>query len=220
MNGRSGRDEALVTGRIRTGVIAGVLAVVVYSTFFFVPWPPPAGVVVASLFGMLLAVGCIGLREFLCVHRTAFAADLAAVFGVLAGLTVMLMLIVQLAIRHPLPPGAGPIGDPDALVRMLDRVHFGLDVAWDMLIATATLLFAVASVRHPRLGWLYAVPGVAIAITLVVMNLLTFPFPPAGSGSVDVGPLVGAWYVAMATRAGVSLAWVRRQLTNASGPPP
>jgi hypothetical protein len=213
--GRHGSETTgLAIARIRTGVGAGVLAVMVYSTFFFVPWPAAPGVVVASLFGILLGVGCIGLREFLTVNRSSFTADLAAVFGVLAGLTVMLMLTVQLAVRQPPSPALEPTFDPALLVGMLDRIHFGLDVAWDMLIATATLLFSASAVGHPRYGWLYALPGAVIAVTLVVTNLLTFPLPPAGAGSFDVGPLVGGWYVAMAVRAGMSLAWARGQLST------
>ncbi|MGD2070617.1 MAG: hypothetical protein PVI57_18230 [Gemmatimonadota bacterium] len=201
--------EDLVMERIRVGVASGIVAVIVYSTFFFVDYAPWAAVLVASVFGMALGAGCIGLREFLHVHRPTFTADLGGVFGVLAGLTVMQMLVVQVALRNPPVITPGLTGDPEAFTRALDRVHFGLDVTWDMLIGAATLLFALAAARHPRFGLLYAVPGVLIAVAMVAANVSTFPTPPAAAGSVDLGPLVGLWFMASAIRAGTSLAWVR-----------
>lgn len=201
-------DDAVVRW-VRVGAMAGLLAVAIYSTFFFVPWSAQAGVVVASLFGILLAVGCTGLRVFLTLERRSVAADVAGGLGILAGLAVMLMLIVQLAIRNP-AVGATLEGAPQlALAGGLDRVHFGLDVVWDILIAGATLLFAVRAWRHPRLGPWFAVPGVAVAVALVATNLVTFPFPPAAAGSVDVGPAIGLWYVAVSIRVLQSMPWVR-----------
>ena len=206
--------NALAMERIKIGITAGMAAVLVYATFFFVNYPAWAGVIVVSVFGMALGVGCIGLREFMHLHERTFAADLGAVFGVLAGVTVMQMLIVQVAIRNPTVITPDLTGDPDAFVRALDRVHFGLDIAWDMLICTALVFFAVVAARHPRLGWFYAVPGVAIAVGVVVLNLSTFPIPPAGAGSVDLGPAVGLWFLAASIRAFTSLGWARHQLES------
>lgn len=195
---------------IRTAGVTGIAAVAIYSTFFFVDWPPATGVVVASLFGISLAVGCAGLRVFLNLHEPTVAADIAAGLGILAGLVVMLMLIVQLAIRNPdVTTGLAP-PTQIALEEGLDRVHYGLDVAWDVLIAAATLLFALRAWSHPRLGRWFSATGVAIAGALIATNLATFPLPPAGSGSVDVGPLVGLWYVATSVQVLRSLSWARQ----------
>jgi hypothetical protein len=194
---------------IRTGGIAGIGAVAVYSTFFFVPWPVQGGVVVATLFGLLLGIGCAGLLALLEVEGRSVTAEVATAFGIMAGLIVMLMLIVQLAVRYP-AIGGGPADTVSAALPLaLDRIHFGLDVAWDMLIGAATLLYSCAALRHPRFGPAFALPGLLIAAALLVTNLLTFPFPPANAGSVDVGPLVGLWYVAVAVRALMSIRWAR-----------
>jgi hypothetical protein len=195
---------------MRTGGIAGIVAVVIYSTFFFVPWPVQCGVIVATLFGLLLGVGCAGLLAFLEVEDRSVTGEIATVFGVMAGLMVMLMLIVQLASRYPAVTAAGASDAlAEVLPQALDRIHFGMDVAWDMLIGAATLLYSLAALRHERLGAAYAVPGLLIAVALLVTNLMTFPFPPAGAGSVDVGPLVGLWYVVVSVRALRSIGWAR-----------
>lgn len=208
------RDTTLAW--IRIGAIAGIVAVVGYSTFFFVPWPLAAAVVVATTFGVTLAIGCVGLRVFLTLERRSVMADIAAGMGVLAGQLVMLMLIVQLAIRYP----AIDFGEGTSAFRQgLDRVHFGIDVSWDMLIGGATFLFALAAWRHPRLGATYTVAGVLIAVALVATNLMTFPMPPAGAGSFDVGPFVGLWYLAISLRVLRSLGWAEA-VTSAGDPQP
>lgn len=193
---------------VRTGAVTGIGAVVVYSTFFFVPWPLRAAVLVAMAFGALLIPASLGLRKFLILERPGILPDLAAVYNVVAAALVKAMLIVQLAVRNP------PVGEAgDAAARAAreigDRVHFGLDVSWDAFIAIGTLLFAWAALRHPRLGVGFAVPGIAIAVGLLALNVGTFPVPPAGAGSVDVGPLVGLWYLAVSIQVLRSMEWVR-----------
>ena len=51
----------------------------------------------------------------------------------------------------------------------------------------------------------------AIAVALLAFNLASFPVPPAGAGSVDVGPLVGLWYLVVAIRVLGSMRWVREK---------
>lgn len=212
----AGPDRAIERW-ITTGAGLGIAAVAVYATFFFVPWGPAPGVVVASLFGIFLGIGCVGLRMFVTVHQRSVAADVAAALGVCAGAMVMLMLIVQLAIRNPeLATTVDPVVR-DALVTGLDRVHFGIDVTWDVLIAGATLLFALSAWSHPRLGRVVALSGALVALALLATNLATFPTPPASSGSVDVGPLIGLWYVAVSIRVLRSMPWVRTRLAARAG---
>lgn len=195
---------------VRVGAIAGIAADVVYSTFFFVPWPLPLAVLVGLSFGALLIVSAVGLRAFLTLERPGIVPDLAAIFTLVGAALVDAMLVVQLAVRNP---PVGEVGDPAALAarEMGDRVHYGLDVGWDVFLALGTFLFAWAAMRHPRLGAWLGIPGMAIAVALLAFNLASFPVPPAGAGSVDVGPLVGLWYLVVAIRVLGSMRWVREK---------
>ena len=60
----------------------------------------------------------------------------------------------------------------------------------------------------------------AVAVLLLTLNLSTFPEPPEESGLVDVGPLVGLWYLAAAIRMRSSLGWVDRTASGSAPPPP
>jgi hypothetical protein len=199
---------------VRIGMIAGILADLVYATFFIVPWPLSLAVFVALSFGVLLMVAAVGLRAFLGLHRPGIVPDLAALFTIVGAALVDAMLVVQLAVRNP-PVGADADAAVEAAREIGDRVHYGLDVGWDVFIALGTLLFAWAALRHPRLGWWIGIPGIAVAVALLAFNLASFPVPPAGAGSIDVGPLVGLWYLVVSIRVLTSMRWVRERAGEA-----
>ena len=153
-------------------------------------------VVAASLLGPAIGVGSIGLRQLIVLHQPSVMATLAAVFNFAAGAVFTTMALVQLAARSAETPLAG-----------LVSVWLGIDVAWDVYIGLGTLLFAASMIGHPRYGWMFAGPGLLIAIVMLVLNLTYFPAPPAESGSFDAGPLVGLWYLAATIQAWRSLSW-------------
>lgn len=191
---------------VRTGAVAGLIAVLVYTGIVFLPFSPRIGLTVALSFGVLLIVAFIGLHRFISLDRRRVALDLAAVFGVIAGAVVNLMFVVQIAVKAP-PVGMGTDPGVAAAREIGNRVQLGLDVGWDVFVGLATLLFAWCALRHPRLGPWIAVPGILISVLLLVLNLMTFPFPPAESGSFDAGPLVGLWYLVVTLRVLQSLRW-------------
>jgi hypothetical protein len=39
--------------------------------------------------------------------------------------------------------------------------------------------------------------GVLIAVALLVLNVWTFPIPPANKNLIDLGPVLGLWYLAV-----------------------
>jgi peptidoglycan/LPS O-acetylase OafA/YrhL len=87
-----------------------------------------------------------------------------------------------------------------ALRRGLRMIDHGLDVAWDMLIGTALILSGSAMRRRRGLGPVWAIPSVVLGVALIVLNAATFPWPPADRGLFDIGPLIGAFVMALAAR--------------------
>jgi hypothetical protein len=144
--------------------------------------------------------GCQLLR----LHRRSVAAALAAIHNVVAGGLVTAMAMVQLAVKQRSPASVGDLVD----------IWLGLDVAWDVYIALGTLFFATAMFAHPRFRWPFAVPGLVLGFLVIVLNLATFPLPPADAGSFDVGPFVGLWYLAATLQAWRSLGWARQRLNE------
>jgi hypothetical protein len=182
-------DPALRSRIILVGALCGLAACAVYPILIFSDLPDAAAAALASAMGPLLGVASVGLREFLTVHRRTVAADLGAASNALAGALLTAMLLVQIAV------GIRTGGKPS---REAVAVWLGLDVAWDVYGGLGTLLFAFASLRHPRLGRIVGGAGIALAVLLLALNLWTFPTPPAEAGLIDVGPFVAAWYLVVA----------------------
>jgi hypothetical protein len=152
------------------------------------------------------------------LYKRTLSLIIGCASNVVAGVMVSSMLIVQLAINAGIKnltvdPAAGVTeGSIDALWRGLTLVHLGLDIVWDAYLCLGTLLVAWNMRHHPRFGWIFAAPGMAIASALMVLNIHTFPTPPGEAGLVDLGPVVGLWYLVVAIHVLRSLRWVDEQL--------
>jgi hypothetical protein len=151
--------------------------------------------IVASLFGPLIAGASVALYLLLAAERATLAGLLGAVANVAAAALVTAMVLVQLAVND-VEAGLSP-----ALNDAFEHVEFGLDLSWDVFLVAGTILFSCAMLADPRFGRRFAVPGIAVAAGLYVLNFATFPTPPASEGLVDLGPLVGLWYAAVSLQA-------------------
>jgi hypothetical protein len=185
---------------IRLGIAAGLGASVAYPLLLVVP-SPLVTVVLGALLGPLIGAASLGLCELLRLHERSVAAVLGAISNIVAGALFCAMALVQLAVRQGTDPATGLVG-----------VWLGLDVAWDVYIGLGTIAFAVAMLRHPRFGWWFAGSGLALGLLELVLNLGTFPTPPAEAELLDIGPFVGLWYLAATLRAWGSLGWARERL--------
>lgn len=197
-------DDRVDVRWIEAGVAGGLLASLLYPTLLFAPLPLVATAAAASLLGPAIGLGSVGLRALLRLHRDSVSATVAAVSNVLAGALFLAMALVQLAVRSDAVAASGAGG--------LVGVWLGLDVAWDVYIGLGTVAFGWSMRDHPRFGRPYAVSGLVLGVLVLVLNLATFPIPPAEAELVDVGPAVGLWYLAVTIRAWRSLPWARERL--------
>ena len=46
---------------------------------------------------------------------------------------------------------------------------------------------------------------------LLALNLSTFPTPPGEAGLIDLGPLLGIWYLLVTIKIELALRWVKEQ---------
>jgi hypothetical protein len=185
---------------IRVGAVGGLWACVAYPAAVFVPLPLAVSAALAASFGPALGLGCVGLWRLIRLHHGSVAAGAAAGLNALGGALFTAMALVQMAV------GATT---GDRTERPLQAIWLGLDVAWDVYIGLGTVLFAFSMLRHPRFGRVFAASGAAVGFTLLLFNLYTFPTPPANAGLVDLGPVVGLWYLAVTVQMWRSLRWAQ-----------
>jgi hypothetical protein len=174
----------------RCAGIAGLVAVISYIALNAVPAAPPVGVLLTFGFGFGLTVASVGLHLGVTSGVAPRLGLLAAVANPLAAALLVAMILVQMAVKAAAPhPGTELVG-----------VWLGLDVAWDLFVGAGTVLFGLALWCHPRFRPLLAGAGVLAGACLLVLNIATFPAPPAEAGLFDAGPLVGLWYVVLSVR--------------------
>ncbi len=185
-------------------VAAGLVATVSYALMASVHGTDPGSLAVQLLlafaFAFALSIVSIGLYFVAGGPRSNPVALVGAVFNVVAGALLLTMALVQLSMKS--------VADPPG--EMFRAVYFGLDVAWDLYIGSGTLLFAIALRKHDWFRGRFAWPGVVVSLALIVLNIVTFPKPPASSGLIDPGPLVGLWYTAVSV-------WIAYKLLRHGG---
>jgi len=194
---------------IRLGIAAGFFACLAYPLAVFAHPPKLAATVLVACFGPALAVACYGLRRLLDWQKPLVLSAAGLWLNALAGALFSAMAMVQLAVGYSIGNREPPIE--------IRAIWLGLDVAWDAYIGLGTLCFALAMLRHPRFGRVFASSGVAIAVGLLALNFFTFPAPPASAGLVDLGPAVGLWYLAVTIQMWRSLSWAQRLAATSGG---
>ena len=215
------RAEVVATGRtpaevrLRLGVVCGALAVVAYALTQAVTLPLLPTLLLVCAFGPLLAIGSAGLWELLRLHRRTATLDIGLVANLAAGVAVTLMLLAQLGLKAWFDTGLGGSAQQvspevaEAAFQAGNGLQLGLDVAWDVFLAIGTAMLAWNMGEHPRFGWAYAATGLLLAVALVGLNLAAFPENPGRAGWIDVGPLVGGWYLWVTLRMATSLRWAQ-----------
>ena len=203
---------------IRAGWVCGLVGVAAYLLAIFAPLPDTLSYVAAFSFGPLLAVGAIGLYHCLSLHRNGPLVQTAALFASAGGVTVLLMLSTQQAIFSTMRSAVTQATDPSSkemygkVREGLNGVQLGMDVAWDVLITVAVILFGVAMLRHPRFGKIIGSLGIVLATLALAFNLYYFPTPPADAGSIDWGPFVALWFVAVFVMMVRAEKWARTEV--------
>jgi hypothetical protein len=201
--------------RLRLGVVCGTLAVVIYALTQAVALPLRPTLVLVCSFGPLLAIGSTGLWELLRQHRRTATLDIGLVANLAAGVAVTLMFLAQLGLKAWFEAGLGGSAQQvspevaEAAFQAGNGIQLGLDVAWDAFLAIGTAMLAWNMREHPRFGRAYAATGLLLAAALIGLNLAAFPENPGRAGWIDLGPLIGVWYLWVTLRMAWSLRWAQ-----------
>jgi hypothetical protein len=181
--------------------ISGIAGLISYFGVLAAGHADTYAAALAFIFAFGLTVSSIGLYHVLGGTTGSRLALIGAVANVIAAAQLLAMLMVQMSVY-------AVVQQPDAAIK---GVWWGLDVAWDLYLGGGTILFGLAMVGLRGLGAWLGVPGVLISVLFLIFNIATFPNPPDTAGLVDLGPLVGLWYMVVYVRLGAASFLLNRQ---------
>lgn len=186
-----------------TTAISGIVGIVAYigTSAASHSTSPVIAVPLLFAFAFGITVSSIGLYYILGGSTGSRMALIAAVANIIAAAQLLAMLMVQMSVYSV-------VQQPDAALK---AVWWGLDVAWDLYVGMGTILFALCIFGRRGLGIWLAMPGLLIAGLFLIFNIATFPDPPDTAGLVDLGPMLGLWYLVVYVRLGVSSVLRKRQ---------
>ena len=199
---------------IKTGMISGFITLAVYPVMIFVSFPVQITLVLACAFGFLFMIASVGLYNFILLNKKSVSLQLGVLFNIIASAVVTMMFTIQMALFHTVRNSNIDITKEmkNYIIQFPNTIQLGLDVVWDIFLGAGTILLAINMFRHPRLGRIFSITGIIIALALLTLNIYSFPIPPAESGSIDLGPLAALWYLAVTIRIAMSFKWVDEKL--------
>lgn len=182
------------------GAIAGILSIVLYlSAAAFSFLPDAIGRLFAFTFPLLWIISFLGLYTFLAKENRGASLQIALLFGIIGGAVACTMLVMQQAnyIWYEMSTQAASTGDEKELARTIflaiDKVQSAMDIAFDIFMTLSWTLFGYRIAQSKKLNRFLGYVGSTLALGLLVLNLYTFPNPPADSGLFDLGPFLGVW---------------------------
>lgn len=130
---------------------------------------------------------------------------LAFIFGCLAFTLVAAMLSSQLSVVAGTDEyiNSAPASDQELLrtIRKSERlVDLGIDVAWDLFIGTSLIFLGMTLRSRPNFGLWWGLPAGVLGFALIVLNVITFPWPPNTQNLFDIGPVIGLYIIFLAMR--------------------
>ncbi len=192
---------------VKVGTIFGFVACFAYPLAVFAHLPKPVTVTLVACFGPALGIACYGLRRLLDWERPTIFSSLGLMLNALGGALFSCMALVQLAVGYS--------ANGDKVSPQFVAIWLGLDVAWDAYIGIGTVCFALAMLRNSRFGAVFTVFGMGIGAGLLTLHLYTFPTPPQNAGLIDLGPVLGIWYLVVTIQMWRSLRWARQHMPTA-----
>lgn len=190
------------------GGIAGVVGTTCYILTNVIPLNHIASYFLAMAWPLLSLLFVFSLFRYIAIDRQTVANQLAFLFACLGFTLVACMISVQLAVRWGMEehiPRAGENTEIYTIILQSIRlVDHGIDVAWDLFIGTSLLFLAVALTSHPHFRLAWGIPSALLAVSLIVLNVIAFPWPPDTMGLFDVGPVIGLYIIALSIR----LIWI------------
>jgi hypothetical protein len=186
------------------GGMSGIAGTLCYILTAVVPFGQTLTYALAMAWPVLSVIFVFSMVQYLEINRPSPVNQLAFVFSALGFAMVAGMISIQLAVRNGMEEYLATSPGKEELLLLMRRsirlVDMGLDVAWDLFIGTALIFLSISLVKHDHFGVWWSVPSGLLGMLLIVLNVVTFPWPPDTRGLFDIGPAIGLFIIALSVR--------------------
>jgi hypothetical protein len=185
------------------GAVLGFIFLFVYITIAtdLIAYPLKFAIFMFLMLGPLAIFGMYAIARFLNRERRFQLVDLGKIFGIVAfSIWVCVMCIQQgsrLYFHEHLYSDALPEKAEIYMMIMqgVNSVQFTMDIAFDIFYCLLVILYSIKMITDKYFGKIIGIYGLVSGLGLLVLNLYTFPCPPAESGLIDLGPFTGVFWI-------------------------
>ena len=210
---------------MHTGAILGFVFLFFYITIAtgLINYPTNLSIFMMLMLGPFAIFGMVSIADFLNRDKRFEVVILGKIFGITAfSIWVCVMCIQQgtrLYFHEVLIPQATleNIEIYKMVLQGANSVQFTLDIAFDIFYCLLVMLYSVAMMQDKYFGKIIGIFGLLSGLGLLVLNLYTFPYPPAESGLIDLGPVTGIFWViviAMTVRAEIKQQKIKKVVSG------
>lgn len=198
----------MAVSNLKTTAFIGLFFIAVYLVLAtgVVPVPDHLAATLAFFIGPAAIAGVLSIWS--AVRADTRMTDALArplltgtVFLVIGFALFNLMLVVQETVHAYFVELLAATPDETAkqslrlVYRVVNPVQLGIDISFDIFYCLGIILVAVVMLRSRIFGRVLAAFGILSAGALLLLNLWTFPKPPASAGLIDLGPVTAIWWI-------------------------
>jgi len=185
------------------GAIIGFILLFFYISLAsnLINYPTNLAIFLLLMLGPAAIFGMVSIYRFLCREKDYLIAELGKVFGIVAfSIWVCVMCIQQgsrIYFKEYLYADAvqADLEIYKMVYQGVNTVQFTMDIAFDIFYCLLIILYSILMIKDRFFGKLIGIYGLLTGTGLLVLNLWTFPLPPAESGLIDLGPFTGIYWV-------------------------
>ncbi len=197
-------ERPLKPNELIIGGTSGITGTVLYVLTGFMTFNHTLLYILGMAWPILSIIFVFSIYKYIAYENQSTANKLSFVFATLGFTIVACMISVQLAVRWGIDEYISITPEKEELLDLIRKitrlVDHGLDVAWDLFIGTSLIFLFSAIKGHNRFKLIWAIPSAILGSILIVLNVLTFPWPPNTKGLIDIGPLIGLYIIAISAR--------------------
>lgn len=187
------------------GGICGIIGTTCYSITIALPINLIPSYMLAMSWPILSIIFAYAIYRYVAIESQSTSNQLAFLMACIGFAILSMMISVQFAVGQGMAEHLSAYGQMDEGLydfyhQSLRMVDLGLDVAWDLFIGTSLIFMFFALRKNKSFGTWWASPAIILGPGLIILNVITYPWPPNKRGLLDIGPVVGVFIIVLGGR--------------------